>query len=454
MIERPPILANIDPSVLKWSKWIIILLIARAPRPVSWANFIALNPLIRKLLQRVVKTYRKDFELATVKRRLSKLSNFITSVFLLFASADNDKIPKDYGLIYIWMSYYGELNPPSALNILVSPHISPFLKVNHYRSKWLTRIYRNKEYVIYPMIFAQILSNYLTPTRYKLNQRYLSSSIKKWLLNPIWINYSLGVGYHSLDWLGLFKSYLFHNVCIFSFIALTNFKARFLDRYYELKHKIYPIKTETYFGIIKNYLLYAFHTSNSIINFIYCSNLLSIFFITISSPILAYSANPTSPANFFQRLYLTHSKFFFKSYVKTIGALAAFITLYINSMDLLPDTGYHSTAYENSLEDSFHNVRESKNVRRISKSFFDALNLYLFRLILLSKWRILKENHPWFKLLTLKSWNRIEAIAMSYGIWKIMNLNDFVRWNNIPENFRECARLQNESLIKLVDRIM
>lgn len=445
----------IDPSVLKWSKWTVFLLLARTPRPLAWSSALSLNPLIRKLLSRAYKNVYGTYGqlLADVQRRIAKLSNFITSTILFVATADNVKIPKDYLLIYLWIGYYGVLNPPSALNILVSPNLSPFLKISHYRSETLSRLYENKEFIIFPLIFAQILSNYLTPTKYKLNQRYLSTSIKQYFLNPIWINYSLGVNSHSINWLGLFKSYLKHNAYLCGFFALANFKSRFLDAYYEIKH---GLNDDSIWNLVKNYFSYVFHKGNGMVNFIYSPNLISIFLISLTSPLFSYLK--TSPKNsILNKTYSSHLKFFFKTYTKVIGAVAGFITLYANSMDLVPDFWYKKKPvdyddYNNSI---YLQLSSNNNVRRISKTFLDGLNLYLFRLILLSKWRIIKENHPWFKLLKLKTWNRIEALVMCYGVWKLMNLNDFVRNNKFNlSSHEECERLEKETLVKLVNRIM
>ena len=104
--------------------------------------------------------------------------------------------------------------------------------------------------------------------------------------------------------------------------------------------------------------------------------------ISLTSPLLVYLRNPSHPAT--NRWYFSHVKLFFKSYTKVIGFVAGIVTLYINSANFIPDYGY-------KLEVS-DDTTESTNIRHISKGFINNLSSYLFRLILLSKWRVVKEN--------------------------------------------------------------
>lgn len=416
-----------------------MLLLARVPRPVALASFISLNPSFRLLLAKHFHPKDpREKPHALSDRTIATVANAASAILLYVASEANDRIPKDYLLLYLWISYYGALNPPSALKVLVSPKLLKYLKISTYKSPTLSYWYENKEYVIFPAIFAQILSNYLTPTRYKLNQRYLSSSIKSYLLSPIWINYTQLATAHLLRWSGLARSYILHNVCLTALFGLISFKSRFLDRYYELKHgKTLETKEQRDLPllVLKKFLLHSLHSANALVNFLYAPNLIAILLISLTLPVLTYLRQPKAVLHSF---YMNHTKTFFKSYIKIIGFAAAFTGLFFNSMDLIPAYG----------------LKEDRGVRRVSKEFMDGVNLYLFRLILLSKWRITKENHPWFKLLRLKTWERIEAAVMCYGVFKVMNLNDFVKRNKDGESSVECLRLQKESLVKIIDRIM
>lgn len=401
----------VDPSLTRWIKWVIPLLIGRVSNPFWWASFLSLNSVIRRKLldikERVhINRYWKGCDVA-------KVSNVITCLFLYKATGSNGNFPKDYALLYLWLTYYGSLNRPSASNIVVSPKYSPYLKLKSYKNEHLHKLYENKEFIIFPLIFGQILSNYLTPTKYKLNQRYLSSSIKLRILNPIWINYTLGVRSHSMKWAGLFKSYVVHNAAIALVVGLMSLKKRIVDRY----------NTTDLSTIVKNYLVYVFHCSNSFTNFIYGPNLISILLISLTSRLVSLKSSSYH-----------NNKLLFKSYIKVIGFIAGFTTLYANAIGLVPE--YGST--------------EQESPRKISKTFLNGLNLYMFRLIVLSKWRIVKENHPYFRVFKLHTWNKVEALVMCFGFYKIMNLRDFI--NNNEKS--EVQELKNDSLIKMAEKIM
>lgn len=398
-----PLFTTMDPSLSKWVNWTLLFLAARTPKPFYWSSFLALNPWLKKRLLRLAPHQNE-----TNRRRLAKTANLISCVFLYLASSGTKVFPKDYVLLYLWFLYYGEFNPPSALKILVSPRLSPYLKINNYKNRWVSRVYENKEYIFYPAIFGQILSNYLTPTQYKLNQRYLSSSIKTRILNPIWINYSLGYKSHYMNWRGLLSSYVVHNLAFGGAMLLVKYK------------RLAPSVPA-----IKSYLLHVVHTANSFTNFIYMPNLISILLISLTSPLLSWKRPPSH-----------HTKIIFKTYIKVIGFIAGFATLYCNSLNLIPDYG----------------LDEPADVRQIPKHYLNALNLYLFRLILLSKWRITKENHPTFRKLRVSSWATIEAVVMCIGVYKVMNLTDYV-YNEHNELVEECQELKQKPLIKGIRRI-
>lgn len=406
---------------------------------MALASFLSLNPSFRLILEKQFNQKGPKGDNNTLSEgKIAAIANAISVLFLYMAAEANRRIPKDYLLLYLWISYYGNLNPPSALKVLVSPKVLKYLKVSTYKSPTLSCLYENKEFVIFPAIFAQILSNYLTPTRYKLNQRYLSSSIKSYLLNPIWKNYTQLATAHLLRWTGLARSYFLHNVCLTAVFGVMSFRTRFLDRYYELKHSKTSQEEESsrlHLLELKNYLLHSLHSANALVNFLYAPNLFAILLVSLTLPILSYLRQPKA---FLHNFYMGHTRTVFKSYIKIIGFAAAFTSVFFNSMDLIPAYG----------------MDEDRDVRRISKTFIDRVDLYLFRLILLSKWRITKENHPRFKLLHLRTWERMETAIMCYGVFKVMNLNDFVRNNKEGKISGECERLLNDSLIKIVDRVM
>ncbi|EGW35107.1 uncharacterized protein SPAPADRAFT_131868 [Spathaspora passalidarum NRRL Y-27907] len=421
----------------------IIRLLKQSPQPLYWIAFLSLNPIIKRLLldnQDKISQCCK-FDTATFERRTKKLANLISCCFLYSATVTNKFIPKDYGLIYFIINYYGELNTPSNTKIQISPNYSKYFKLETYRNHpTLVKLYENKEFFIFPAIFAQLLSNYLTPTRYKLNQRYLSSSIKSRIFAPIWKNFSLGVNHARLNWISLLRNYLIQNYVIIGFLGLLTIKTRLLDRLYEVKYKK---RNETELSVVLNYWTYNFHRANSIVNFIYAPNMIAILLITLTSPMFRLlKPKGDIPKNTLQKLYKRNYKLFFKSYTKTIGFVAAFLTLYLNALNVVPALGY-----KDEEED------ETENIRTISKSWLNDLDLYLFRLILLSKWRITKENHPSFKIMKLKNWIRLETLLMCFGVFKVMNLNDYIKKNKQqdPDNYQ---RLKDNTMIRMVDCIM
>ncbi|CAH6723182.1 hypothetical protein CLIB1444_13S02168 [[Candida] jaroonii] len=416
---------KVQQSIKKWMKWVAALLIFRRDRAVIWSSFLSLNPAFKELL--------KSSGIKASKPQVARLSNLLSTGLLYLAISGSSSFPSDYGIIYIWSSYISELNPPSHSQILVSK-TSPYFKLNYYNSPKLRYLYNNKHYIIFPVMFAQMLSNYLTPTKFKLNQRYLSSSIKSRILNPIWINFEMGYKTHKINWSGLLRNYLLHNLSFFAIYGALNFKKRVIDHYYELKHKVYNAnKLKDFKSVFLNYLTFIFHKSNSITNFIYLPNLISILLISLTSPLIRYINNST------------HKKTLFKSYIKSIGLVAGFITMVANSMDLIPDYNYNLTNYDEDNMD----IHETSNIRRISDGFFNALNLYLIKLLVLQKWRILKENHPIFRYFKLKSWRTLENVVFCYGIFKLMNLNDFLKVTKGKD-----YGLKENSLIKAIDRIM
>ncbi|RLV85679.1 hypothetical protein JA9_001977 [Meyerozyma sp. JA9] len=376
-------LSDVDPAIQKWAKYVLVFLICRVPRPFSWSSFLTLNPAIRRILKKYAEP---DFiaKLGTPATMLSSLSNAITCAFLYRASVDNSRIAKDYMSIYLFSTYV-ERNSPST-EIYVS-RFSKYRKLSHYNSPTLKKLYKNKELIIFPALFGQLLSNYLTPTRLGLNRKYQSQFIKSRILDPIWGNFSLGVRFHYVNWRGLLQKYLIHNAILAAFFLLTTFKTKFLDLYYKVK---YGMSEQSVSHITKQYLLHAVHTANSWTNFMYSPNLISMLLISLSAPLMKPSK----------------SKLSLKSYMKSIGFTAAFVTLMANSMDFIPDWGIKG---------------EGENIRHLSKQSIDKVNDYIFQILILSKWRILKENH---RLLRGINWPRIEAAVMSVGVYKLMSLND------------------------------
>lgn len=419
-----------NPSVGKLVKWIIVLLLLRAKNPVRLTAFLSLNPTIRNVINDWLREHTRLKDPETVDRRSRKLANLVSVGILFLAVANNPQIPKDYWLIYFYTAYFGELNPPSS-RITVYPTLSKATGIDALSKKsWVRYLYTRKHFFIYPLIFGQLLSNYLTPTKYKLNHKYLSASIKNYILNPIWVNFRLGVNKQLVHWLGLLQAYIRHNVVLFGIFGLLSFKNRVIDTYYEVAHGTFD--SSRLKRILYRFVVYSAHKANSMASFIYGPNLVAMFLLSLTAPLL-------TKVSFLRNIYFKNMKTFVKNYIKIIGFVSAFATMSLGSLHLIQDWGYKRLP------------GDPPNIRQISTGFYNALNSYLLRLIILSKWRIVKENHRWFSIINIANWDRIEAFILCYGVWNLMNLNDYILKHPLQ---KECQHLEKHSLIRAVNRIM
>lgn len=425
-IEEP------DPSLKKGAKWLAALLLFRVQSPVQLAAFLALNPSIKSTLKKYYRPRYKDP--VTVARRLDKLLNLASVTLLYSAVAENPAVPKDYVLLYLFETYYGCLDPPSS-PIVVLPSTAKIFKISSYRkSSWARWLYARKHLVIFPVIYGQILSNYLTPTRYKLNQRYFSTFVKQYMLDPVWINFRMGVRSQSINWWGLFLNYAKLNVLIAAYYAAYAFKARFWDYYTQLERPdLARVKR-----LAQNFAAYCLHKGNAATNLVFKPSLLAMLLLSLTAPVLRLPA--------IRKHYLRDMKRSVKLYIKAVGFLAGLLALATQSLSFVPAFGYTPTS-----EDS---PEERVNVRSLSPTFYDGVNMYLLRLIVLSKWRILKENHPWFIIFKVGTWRRIESVIMCFLVWKIMNLNDYIGRHKYGPHRDHLLLLEADPIMMAVNRIM
>lgn len=368
-----------DPAINRWIKWVLILAILKRENPVAWASFLSLNRVIKAGLQEA----NERVGLGNVNR----IGNGVSCALLMKATINNLAFPKDYMSIYVWMTL---------IKIQVvrnnGEKLQTFVKQQVSNSRVLKWIYSNKDTILFSLLSGQILSSYLSPTR-KSNHKYLNASLKTYILNPIWINFSLGANDHAFNWIGLLKQYL----KLQGILSTVNF-------FTSLKSKILDDPEGNIWSKLQNYLCYVFHKSNAYVNLIFFPNLLAIFSLAITSPML-------------QLIPPNYKKLAIKSYIKSIGFIASFITVYANSNNWIKDFGY---------------IRENNepNPRLISKSFLEGINIHLIRLILVSKWRALRDNHRSFKSIKSSTWNLYETLAMCIGTWNLMNIYDQVKYNH------------------------
>lgn len=420
-----------NPSLAKALACLAVLAGLRVKNSPALTAFLTLHPHIRLALQNHIRATLKDQ--STVQRRINKGSNLVSVCLLYAAVHNNTSIPKDYILIYLIERLYGSLNTPKS-PIQVSPTTTKYFKLSTYpNNSWIHVLYRNKHFLLFPLIYAQLLSNYLTPTQYKLNQKYFSSAIKNWVLNPIWINFHMGKSTKSVKWLGLLGSYAKHNGYLLLYLLLSEFREKILSRLNFGEGGVFKERQAS--AMIKNFVLHCLNKANAITNFVYGTSLISMLFLSVTLPFL-------TAGGLVQRLYKANPKQFIKNYVKAIGFTSALIMMLQNLVQpmLLSKASSQNVNWNSS--------------RYLPATFYNGINGYLLNLIALSKWRILKENHPWFTIFRVGTWQRIESVVLCYLTWEFMNLNDYVKGNLDANRAEECQRIKDDRLIKVINKIM
>lgn len=397
-----------DPTPKRALAWLAALLVLRAKSPVQLAAFFSLNPKIKEWVVAASNSHARLKDRRTVERRASKIANG-ASVALLFAAVRrNPSIPKDYLLLYLFIKYYSELNPPE-LAVMVSPYTSRLWKINTY-PPWVRALYARRHLLVFPIIFGQLLSNYLTPTRFFLNKRYLLSDVKNHIFNPIWVNFSMAAHKRSINWAGLLGAYALHNAQLAGVYAVWSLKTHVVDRLADRAFSLDLAKS-----VLAGWAAHVARRANAVANLIYSPNLISMVLLVLTLPVT-------------KRLFRHYDfKTVVKTYTKTVGVVAAAAAVALN-VARGPEDG-------------------------VSPEFLNGLNMYLFRLVVLQKWRIAKDNHPWFSVLNVGNWENIESAVLCYGVWKLMNLSDWIRMNRYGPHHVECERLEQDGLMQAVGRI-
>ncbi|OBA24167.1 hypothetical protein METBIDRAFT_30497 [Metschnikowia bicuspidata var. bicuspidata NRRL YB-4993] len=403
----------------------------------------------------------------TVDRRVCKLANLISVVLLYSAASTNHTIPKDYLLLYLCETYYGKLVPPSS-PIVVSPSTAAYFKLGSYKANsWVRKTYEKKHFILFPVVCGQILLNYLTPTQYKLNQRYFSVAIKRVLLDPIWTHFRMGVGFQAMAWRGLLVSYARHNGLLFLYMAALNFRTRLWRPCYKLGSEL-ELGGHRLRKVCGKYILYCAQRANTVANFVYAPNLLSMVLLSKTAPLLAHWRP-------LKTKYMVNQKQTVKWYMRSIGFLAGLAAMLLHTIKYVTPIGRKSdlSTYSDFYTDSdfgpesdldtdsgfgtdadSEDEGELDNPRVLGPDFYNSICIYLTQLIVLSKWRIVKENHPWFTVLKVGTWRRMETGLMCLFVWKLMNLNDHVTKHTLGSGSHELQKLRLNPWIKAVNRIM
>ncbi|GEQ71180.1 hypothetical protein JCM33374_g4861 [Metschnikowia sp. JCM 33374] len=160
-----------------------------------------------------------------------------------------------------------------------------------------------------------------------------------------------------------------------------------------------------------------------------------------------------------RKVYLNNQKTVLKLYMRAIGSAAGLSAMLLSLIDFNPNILFRgSTSHQKVPQKPPQKVPpttiDPSEGRDLEPGFYNTINKYLLQLVVLSKWRMLKENHPWFTLLKVGTWRRMETAVMCYLVWKLMNLNDYIYKNASGLGNKQILHLRHNPWIKAVDRIM
>ncbi|KAM9908650.1 hypothetical protein OXX69_005966 [Metschnikowia pulcherrima] len=431
--------------IVRGAKIFALLAFLRVPNSASWAAFLSLNSIIKNWLQNNVKLKYKDP--ATVTRRVSKLANLVSAGFLYSAISTNSRIPKDYISLCLIESYYGHLVPPT-FPLNVSP-TSSSLRNSIRKVGWMKNAYVNKHLIVFPLLCGQLLSTYLTPTKYRPNQRYFPRFIRNHVLDPIWKHFRLDRKGSSLNWRGVLSSYAKHNGYLFMYMAISNSRHSLLTPWLRSTSGDTKLSLTTF---LKRFVGFSAGRANAVANMTYSANLLSMFLLSVTSSILIQN-------RILRNIYMAHEKQAVKVYMRIVGFVAGLCAMSIHSV-IFSEKPISEKDSERGLaisevEGITQKIQTSlSGATQLDASFYNSLSLYLSQLLVLSKWRILKENHPWFSFLRVGTWRRMEAGLMCFVVWRMMNLNDHVTRVSQDSHAKKVKNLKHNVWLKMVDRIM
>lgn len=359
----------------------------KAKRPWLWAAFLALHPVIRGGLH----------ELSS--QGSSTAANAI-SLVLLYRAALDSAIPKDYVSLYFWLLYifmWGKRKLMPAIPARSSPLESLKLTIRDFNAKLPPQTWLKLGFAA---VFGQLLSHYLAHPASTANV-FLNDTVRTRIFNPVWLHHTavaalvplLSLRVHTVLTRGIVRTYIRHNAFLFAvFAAILFSKAKAL--YDQKRNGIYldTDKRPTTQQIVAGWLKGSIARANSVANLVLGPSVLSMILLTLTTPALLVRASHASR----KRTKLLHN------YVKLVGFVLALATVCAN------------------------HTQDSK--------ILGAFTLYLFRLIVLSNWRVAKASY-----LKISSWNALETAAMSAGVFTFLQLKD---------------KGINDSLVKLLARIM
>lgn len=388
-------LDKVDESLVKLAKWLVIFLLARVRNPLKLAGFLSLNPLFRKSIAGSLRSIARDKSLSSEQRCIDKTSNALTSGLLYSATVENASIPSDYIALYLWGYYLTSVSRKfkkvkNAASNLVCGKVGVVDSI-------FARIYQNKEFLLYSVLFGRMLSQYLTPLSVSPDRKYLASLVKTRQFDPIWKCFSLSASAFHVNWLDLVKIYVKQNLIIGSVLFAFANRGIIISRNFTSEESRAQLKVT---------LSKTFKKVNAFLNSVYLQNILS--FILLSGSALTFSH-----WNSYSKLLKISSKrsTLYRTIVGVIGFISAYFSLYLNEK--------LSTGNDEKSKDSL-----------ISKTFLNGLNVYLFRLMIVSKWRKSKDHLKYINWINKDVIKKTETALMCLGLFKIMNYNSYLKQNN------------------------
>lgn len=434
-----------DKEEYRWLKTALILIAFRISKPFKLSSFLSLNRVVRRKLREGIDIPVNRDQYAALNQAIAKLTNIASSVGLYYVTVDNKSIGADYIAIWLWTSYCRDIMEIKQNRIEKSRQRSTS-ENNKQRSpfwKELCRaIWKQKENVIFCLLFTQLLSSYLVPKHHK-SRRLLPVGLKRYFLNAIWINYSLGRQGYRLKWIGLVKGYLKHYVFLFAVLLVKTFIGDFwneLGNKQNGEEQSSIERIQKFRASLRQYLLKEIPLAFIATNFVYAPNLFAMFFFTVSAPYLmrlrAYLRGAA-----WSSLY----KLLLDSYVSMVALLSAVATIYTNSCGLSPRWLVRVCGL-GSHEDS--------DATKVSKENINIINDVFFRMILLAKYKIFKVKYQEYSMRYI-NWKTYDTILMCAGVFTYMNLNDYIKKNlRHTANGKFWLKLQHSKLNSWIEHLM
>ncbi|CAN3500504.1 hypothetical protein DICA1_C06722 [Diutina catenulata] len=226
----------------------------------------------------------------------------------------------------------------------------------------------------FPVLFGVLLSQFLSKGN-------IPATVSKYFLTPVWLNFAMGPGMQRVNLTGLGKLYVKYNIVLAAITGLVSHQR---------------VRDEANERGPDQAFWYLFHKSNAITNLIFAPNVISFVLLGLAAPFIPRLTFLGSPRNTY------------RWYTGVVGAIAAFITLKANDMGLVVPFKY----------------RGPENVRHLSESFVARINMYVARLLVVTRWRQFKVDQLVERDIKLEQFNRGEAIALSALVFHLFNTYD------------------------------